>query len=52
MRSRLKPHPNLENEFRGAWSGYRNDLPEEDEQHSLAFVCPSRAAREFDAAER
>lgn len=29
------------------WRGYREDLPDEDEQPSLAFFCPSCAAREF-----
>jgi hypothetical protein len=33
------------------WRGYREDLPDEDEQPSLAFFCPSCAAREFDAIE-
>ncbi|HEU4614498.1 MAG TPA: hypothetical protein VFS15_20525 [Kofleriaceae bacterium] len=30
------------------WRGYREDLPDEDQQPSLAFFCPSCAAREFD----
>lgn len=34
------------------WRGYREDLPDEDEQPSLAFFCPSCAAREFDEVER
>jgi len=34
------------------WRGYREDVPDEDEQPSLAFFCPSCAAREFDAVEQ
>ena len=34
------------------WRGYREDLPDEDEQPSLAFFCPSCAGREFDETER
>jgi len=34
------------------WRGYRDDLPDEDEQPSLVFFCPSCAAREFDAVEQ
>jgi hypothetical protein len=34
------------------WRGYREDLPDGDEQPSLAFFCSSCAAREFDAAEQ
>jgi hypothetical protein len=34
------------------WRGYRDDLPDEDEQPSVAFFCPLCAAREFDAAEQ
>jgi hypothetical protein len=30
------------------WRGYREDLPDEDEQPSLVFFCPSCAAREFE----
>jgi len=30
------------------WRGYREDLPDEDEQPALAFFCPSCAAREFE----
>jgi hypothetical protein len=30
------------------WRGYRDDLPDEHEQPSLAFFCPSCAEREFD----
>jgi len=34
------------------WRGYREDLPDEDEQPSLVFFCPSCAAREFDAVDQ
>jgi len=34
------------------WRGYREDLPDEDEQPSLAFFCPSCAAREFEQVDR
>jgi hypothetical protein len=40
-----------DDEKAAGWRGYRDDLPEEDEQPSLAFFCPSCAAREFDAVE-
>jgi hypothetical protein len=30
------------------WRGYREDLRDEDEQRSLAFFCPSCAARVFE----
>ncbi len=34
------------------WRGYREDLPDEDEQPALAFFYPSCAAREFDEVEQ
>jgi hypothetical protein len=34
------------------WRAYREDLPDEQEQPSLAFFCPLCAAREFDETER
>jgi hypothetical protein len=34
------------------WRAYREDVPDEDEQPSLAFFCPSCAAREFDGREQ
>jgi hypothetical protein len=30
------------------WRGYPEDLPDGDERPSLAFFCPSCAAREFE----
>jgi hypothetical protein len=39
-----------DDEKAAGWRGYREDLPE-DEQPSLAFFCPSCAAREFDEVE-
>jgi len=34
------------------WRGYRDDLPDEGVQPSLAFFCPSCAACEFDEVEQ
>ena len=31
------------------WRGYRTDDPELDPEPTLAFFCPTCAAREFDA---
>jgi hypothetical protein len=42
----------IDDEKAAGWRGYREDLPDEDEQPSLVFFCPSCAAREFDEVER
>jgi hypothetical protein len=42
----------IDDEKAAGWRGYREDLPDEDEQPSLAYFCPSCAAREFDEVEQ
>jgi hypothetical protein len=42
----------IDDEKAAGWRGYREDLPDEGEQPSLVFFCPSCAAREFDEVER